>query len=75
MLDFPSASQEILDSLEPDNVEGYTVAYGDAFTGIKCKGFYTTWEEAVVAMNNEFNVSFDPDSPYGDVHIVVIWKP
>lgn len=67
MIDFDRASQEILDSLEPENVECYTVAFGNAFNGIRCEGIFETLEEAL-----EYAERGDGD--YEEWNIVTIWK-
>lgn len=65
-LNFPEAAKDLLESLEPDNVEGYTVAYGNAFSGMQCIGYYTSFEEAIHVA--------EARSPHDDWHIVPIWK-
>jgi hypothetical protein len=62
------AAQGVLDSLEPDNVEGYTVAFGNAFSGLRCEGFFETLEEA-------FAYSERVNDDYGNTSIVTVWKP
>lgn len=65
MIDFDRASQEILDSLEPENVECYTVAFGNAFNGIRCEGIFETLEEAL---------EYAERTSDEDWNIVTIWK-
>ena len=62
---FPNAAQDLLDSLEPDNVDGYTVAVGNAFSGIQCHGFFEHFEEAISYA----------EPRYEEWSIVTIWKP
>lgn len=68
------AASELLASLEPDNVEGYTLAIGNAFEGVRCEGYFRTWEEAAEYMNEYFNEHYQPNRALDDIHIVTLWK-
>jgi hypothetical protein len=67
MMSLDRASQEILDSLEPDNVECYTVAFGNAFTGIRCEGIFESIDEAA-------EYAARTTQNYDEWNIVTIWK-
>jgi hypothetical protein len=57
--------QKVLDSLEPDNVIGYTISDGHAFDGVTLHGFYPTFDEALFAAERDNRE---------DWHVVPIWK-
>jgi hypothetical protein len=59
---------DILDALEPDNVDGYTVSFGNAFTGLRCEGVFETLTEALAYQDTHAN-------EHGESCIVTIWKP
>lgn len=63
-LEFPDAARQLLESLEPDNVEGYTVAVGNAFDGIQLHGFFHSFEAAIAYA----------EPRYEEWNIIVIWK-
>lgn len=65
---FYEEARDIIASLEPDNVEGYTVAFGHAFDGIKCEGVFESFEEALAYADAT-------NSDYGDWHVVPLWTP
>lgn len=56
-------AEELLDSLEPDNVDAYTVAVGNPFAGTQLHGVFESWEEAA-----------DYAQRMDEWHIVPIWK-
>ncbi len=58
--------QKLLRSLEPDEVDGYTVSNGHAFDGVTLHGFFHTFEEALEYTEHKY---------LEDWHIVPLWKP
>ncbi len=60
--------QKLLSSLEPDEVEGYTISTGHAFDGVTLHGHFPTFDEALVAVEAEYQ-------DHEDWHIVPLWKP
>lgn len=62
---FSEPAQKVLESLEPDNVAGYTISQGHAFAGVTLNGFYPTFDEAFQAVER---------NNLDDWHIVPIWK-
>ncbi len=59
--------QKLLDSLEPDEVDGYTVSNGYAFDGITLHGHFDTFEEAMEYVESGKHLE--------EWHIVPLWKP
>lgn len=59
-------AEQLVNSLQPENVEGYTIALGHAFDQITLHGHFDTFEEAVEAVE-----TFERN--YG-WHIVPLWK-
>jgi hypothetical protein len=60
--------QKLLRSLEPDEVDGYTISTGHAFDGVTLHGFYQTFDDVLEAVEAEYR-------SHEDWHIVPIWKP
>lgn len=60
--------QKLLRSLEPDEVDGYTISTGHAFDGMTLHGCYPTFDEALEAVEAEYKND-------DDWHIVPLWKP
>lgn len=58
--------QKIVRSLEPENVDGYTIALGHAFDQITLHGHFSTFDEALAKAE-----TFERNS---DWHIVPLWK-
>jgi hypothetical protein len=58
--------EKLLASLEPDNVDGYTVSDGHAFDGIILHGFWPEYKDAL---------EYTEMKHLEDWHIVPIWKP
>jgi hypothetical protein len=57
---------KVLDSLEPDEVDGYTVSNGHAFDGVTLHGYFTSFEDAVEYVEMKH---------LDEWHIVPLWKP
>lgn len=57
--------EDTLRNLQPDGVEKYTIAYGNAFSGLTCRGLYDSWEEAISIAEREKSE---------DWQVVAIWK-
>jgi len=58
--------QKLLQSLEPDEVDGYTVSSGHAFDGVTLHGHFIEFEDALAYVEM---------THHEDWHIVPIWKP
>ena len=57
---------EFLNTLEPDDVQGYTVAFGHAFDGIRLEGLFPSFEDALIYAENH--------SLHEDWKVVPVWK-
>ncbi len=58
--------EKLLRSLEPDEVDGYTVSNGHAFDGITLHGHFHTFEQALEYVEMKH---------LDEWHIVPLWKP
>lgn len=63
---FGHEAQKIIRSLEPENVDGYTIALGHAFDQITLHGHFDTFDDAL-----EVAETFERNS---DWHIIPLWK-
>ncbi len=63
---------EVIDSLEPQNVGSYVVAVGHAFDGINLFGPFESLEEA---LDWRSNTGLDEDSPFDDgpAHVIPVY--
>ncbi len=58
--------QKLLSSLEPDEVDGYTVSNGHAFDGVTLHGYFPEFEDALEYVEQKHLEEW---------HIVPLWKP